>query len=83
MEQQEDARGSWVVVADEVGRDGVDELERTREDVIRGAPDLRIAASFEEPVEGATEGYEAGFWVRGNSGHYVIIGGGCGRRWGR
>lgn len=62
VEEEKRARGLVVVVvvvAEEIGRDGVNQLQGTREDVVCDVPDLTVSASFEEAVEGATEGCEA------------------------
>lgn len=60
VEEEKRARGLVVVVvAEEIGRDGVNQLQGTREDVVCDVPDLTVSASFEKAVEGATEGCEA------------------------
>lgn len=60
MEEEERARRLVVVVvvAEEVSRDGVNEVQGARENVVCDVPDLTVLASLEEAVEGATEGCE-------------------------
>lgn len=69
VEEEEGTRGLVVVVvvAEEVSRDGVNQLQGAREDVVGDVPDLTVSTHLKEAVEAAAEGGEPGFRGRGSS----------------